>query len=398
MMEILEVRRKSGEGTAEITGLIRRGSERFDLYFRFPERYRDFLAPGPEPFLCALLVPAMSRGESLSTRLPVSPDLLRGFRRAQVALQGMYPKLLRSVPVEAPLRTDPVQWQGEPRRLGSFFSCGVDSFYTCLSNQQNPKPGFPPLTHALFMRGLETELEQDRGVAESAALARHAARALGLELIEGESNLRSFFSVGWLAWSGTGLAATAHALGRGFEVFLIPSGSRYWTVAPPNGSHPLIDESCSAEWLRIHHDGAHAGRPYKIATLVGQSELALSSLRICTLNRGASYNCGECSKCIRTMVAMEAAGVLERARTLPTRLPADWHRVYRPNFTTPLEECLAIARERNRPRGFVRDLERALRRVRVRNAARELFETTRLRHLLPAVRRVRALRHRPSPN
>ena len=387
-MELLEVGSRTGNGTAEIIGRVRRGSETLELYFRFPEQYRDFLVPEPEPFLCALLVPAMSEGVPLRSRLPVSPALLRGFRRAQVALKTMYPGLLRVVPVEAETRT--LALPRESRRMGSFFSAGVDSFYTVLSNLEDPKPGYPPLTHAVFMRGLETELEQEEGVEEAAVLVREAAAALGLELIEGESNMRSYFSVEWGPWNGTGLAATAHALGGGFEVFLIPAGARYWTVGPPIGSHPLIDESCGTEWLRIHHDGAHVGRPYKVATLVGRSEVALSHLRICTVNRGAAYNCGSCAKCLRTMVAMEAAGVLERARTLPTRLPVGWQRRYRPINPLVFRETLAVARERNRPQPFIRDLERVLRRLRVRNAVRELFEASWLRHLLPAIRRVRA--------
>ncbi len=391
-MELLEVGTRAGPATAEIVGRVRRGAETFELYFRFPLRYRDFLAPVPEAFLSALLVPAMHAGEPLTSRVPASPGLLRGFRRAQAALQAMYPGLLRTVPVEAPIRDQPPDWHREPRRLGSFFSCGVDSFFTVLSNLRDPKPGYPPLTHALFMRGLETELEKEQDVEASAAMAREAAAALGVELLEGESNLRSFSAVEWGPWNGTGLAGTAHALGRGFEVFLIPAGAGYWTINPPIGSHPLIDESCSTEWLRIHNDGAHVRRPHKIAARIGGSEVALAFLRICTVNQGGPYNCGRCPKCLRTMVALEAAGVLEKTRTLPTRLPPDWTTRYRPSNLSAVREAIAIARECERPRQFVRGLERVLHRARVRNAVREIFEATWLRRLLPTIRRIRRAR------
>jgi hypothetical protein len=329
----------------------------------------------------------MSLGARLTSRVPVSAAMVRGFRRAQVALRNMYPDLLRVVPVEAPIRPDPLPRPAN--RMGSFFSCGVDSFYTALNNLGDPKPGNPPLTHLLFMRGLETVPSEEQGVDESAALARSAAASLGLTLIEGESNLRSFFKVDWGPWNGTGLAGTAHALGRGFSVFLIPAGTRYWTIGPPVGSHPLIDESCSSEWLRIHNDGAHWGRPHKVAA-ISSNQVMLSHLRICTRNRGGGSNCGRCNKCLRTMVSLEAAGVLARARTLPTQLPPDWKRLYRPNNLPIIREIIAVARERGRPEAFTRHWMRMERSIRLRNGIREVAEASGLRHLLPAVRRTRA--------
>jgi hypothetical protein len=392
-IEVLEVGARIGEH-AELVGVFRHDGRSHEIYFRFPKDYADFLAVGAEPFLCGLLVPAMSLGVRLISHIPVSATLLRGFRRAQVAVAKMYPTLLREVPVEAPIRPGPFP---EPaHRMGSFFSCGLDSFFTVITNRENPKPGNPPLTHLLFMRGLETVLALEEGAEHSAGLAREAARSFGLTLMEGESNLRSFFSVHWGPWNGTGLAATAHALGRGFGVFLIPAGSRYWTIGPPVGSHPLIDESCSTEWIRIHNDGAHCGRPNKVAA-IGHNDVVLSYLRICPQNRSGPENCGRCNKCLRTMVAMEAVGALERSRTLPTRLPSDWTTQYRPNVVSMLRENIRLAREHHRPEVFIRKLERLERKVQKRNALRDLAEASWLRHLLPMVRRWRSGGTRDQP-
>ena len=386
-LEVLEAGTRIGENGAELLGVFRHGGERHEIYFRFPPSCADFLAEGPEPFLCGLLVPAMSLGARLISRIPVSAAMLRGFRRAQVALHYMYPDLLRVIPVEAPIRSGPTPHPG--RLMGSFFSCGVDSFYTVLDNREHPKPGNPPLTHLLFMRGLETVPSEERDAEQSAAIARDAAQSLGLTLLEGETNLRSFFPVDWGPWNGTGLAATAHALGRGFGVFLIPAGSRYWTVSPPVGSHPLIDESCSTEWTRIHNDGAHATRARKLTAMAG-SDLMLSHLRICTQNRSGPRNCGRCNKCLRTMVAMEAVGMLERAVTLPTTLPNDWTRLYRPNAAERVRENLVLARANRRPEPFIRTLARMERRMRVRKALRDFAEASWLRPLLLLVRRLRS--------
>ena len=55
----------------------------------------------------------------------------------------------------------------------------VDNAYIKRNNLQNPKPGYPPLTHLLFMRGLETVLAEEQGAEREAADGARAARSRG---------------------------------------------------------------------------------------------------------------------------------------------------------------------------------------------------------------------------
>src|SRR5581483_972667 len=74
----------------------------FPLWLRFPAWRRDFLNPDDgDPFLAALLVPAMTTGERLALPAPLSPAL----RQALPDIQAIYARFdprQRPVAVVAP--------------------------------------------------------------------------------------------------------------------------------------------------------------------------------------------------------------------------------------------------------------------------------------------------------
>jgi hypothetical protein len=53
---------------------------------------------------------------------------------------------------------------------------------------------------------------------------------------------------------------------------------------------------------------------------IARNETALKHLRVCWQNPHGAYNCGRCEKCMRTMVALKLAGVLDRCRTFDAPL------------------------------------------------------------------------------
>src|SRR5690606_23716050 len=72
----------------------------------------------------------------------------------------------------------------------TFFSGGVDSFYSLLKHQRGAG-GLPPLTHIIFMRGIETRLDLSKGVDESEAWIQEIAAVAGIKCITGASNIRT---------------------------------------------------------------------------------------------------------------------------------------------------------------------------------------------------------------
>jgi hypothetical protein len=119
-------------------------------------------------------------------------------------------------------------------------------------------------------------------------------------------------------FGGAALAAVAHAFSRRFTVVSTASthdmsNLRHW------GSHPLLDPNYSSIDLRVRFDSLAPSRLEKTA-LIADWDVALQHLRVCNrykLYQPGRLNCGWCEKCLRTMLALLALGVLDQTSAFP---------------------------------------------------------------------------------
>jgi hypothetical protein len=102
---------------------------------------------------------------------------------------------------------------------------------------------------------------------------------------------------------------------------VVPSGQTYATALPA-GSHPLLDPLFSSEWLTFDHHGLELGRSGKVADLLARHPELLSYLKVC-YTESHTGNCGRCRKCLWTMIALQAAGGLQRASLFPDAIDVD---------------------------------------------------------------------------
>ena len=391
-MRLLDVTIRQDGGTVALVGTVRREDREFELYFQYPEWCGGFLRPNADPFLTAMSVPAAVAGEVLSSDLPASPRLLRGLTRAVDVLSTRHPDELGRLTLDVPIRTEPLL--GGADLAASFFSCGVDSFDTALQNLRYPAPGNPPLTYALFFHGLETQLEKEVGAEAAAAHAARTAQALGLRCIVGRTNIRSHFPLDYgRHYAGIALSAAALSLAGGYSVLFLPS-SVYNASLHGYGHDMLIDESCSTEYLRLENDGGDVSRTHKVIRSVARSDIALANLRSCYVNSGALENCGVCSKCLRTMMALEIAGVLKNSGSFPKTLQPDFLERMGMNRPDHIHPNIVAIREVGASLWMIPALERKARQVILKNALREYLEESPVRGLLTSWRerkRARAL-------
>jgi hypothetical protein len=396
-MRLIDVSLGRGPGVVRLVGLVEQGPrrERIEIHFEFPERFLPFLDESADAFAAAILLPSMRAGERLEIAPPISPRLLFDLSRIRDVFHTWYPDLER-IDIVADARSS-----GAPPgadRAACFFSGGVDSFYTLLKRRRAGEALPAPLTHLIFMRGIETRLEWTRGVGESQRLVEEVARAMGMECIFGRTNIRSEFPLHWQNYYyGAGLAATALALSRGLDYVCIPSSHSYRHMVPI-GSTPLVDELYSTERLRIVHDGAESSRAEKVAHIVAwDRELVLKHLRVCHRNDGGAFNCGECYKCVRTEIPLAVLGVLDEAELFANRSRAHWERVIARDQLVLTEENLVLARERGADPELTGMLERVVRRARRREGLRSFVDNSPLRRLRPWLRFARRhLRRRRS--
>ena len=289
-----------------------RGPEVQEVVFRAPvvASEADLLVP-------LALLPAMVTADRLRVPDPVSRRLLEAVPAVTEVLTTFdryaWGIGLRPVVVEAEGRA-PTAAPG--RGVACFFSGGVDSTFTVRACRQQ-------LTALVFVHGFDVPLADGPLRHAVSSRLQAAADALGLPLVEVETDLRRLSDplLPWSSYHGAALAAVAHLLAPLAGTFVVPASDTYATLSA-HGSHPLLDPLWSSEDVTIAHHGCEASRIDKVRSF-GEDDGGpdpLSWLRVCWRNPGGAYNCGRCPKCVSTMVALRLAGLLDRATTFPPGL------------------------------------------------------------------------------
>jgi hypothetical protein len=184
------------------------------------------------------------------------------------------------------------------------FSGGVDSFFSLLRGSQ-------PIDVLVCAMGYDLKLRDTPRRALVERLVRAVAAERGQRAWLVASNLRQHRAVRSVPWErshGGALAALGHVLGGEIGCLVI-SSSNPLVDNYPWGSRWDVDPKFSSAGLRIEHFGAEFGRVEKLQS-IAHEDLVRRYLRVCWENRSSDSNCGQCEKCVRTMMILEACGQL----------------------------------------------------------------------------------------
>ncbi len=264
-----------------------------------------------EALLAMVVLGAMATDTDL--RLPgvLSPQFLANQRQLMQTFTGWF---ARYRPVSITAQALVSRPKAATGRVGSFFTGGVDSFYTFLKHREE-------ITDLIFVHGYDVALDDLPRRQAISEMGRAIEQATGVRFIELETNaIRLFKDFGrWgLHGHGYGLGSAARHLADYLDRIYIPSSFAEADLMPW-ASHPQTDPLFSDERLEVIHDGCEAGRIDKVEALAADP-LALAHLRVCWERVEGSYNCGRCEKCLRTMTSLEALGVLKDSATFPPRV------------------------------------------------------------------------------
>lgn len=381
-MEVRDVRTEqspAGGDRARLRAEVRYergGSEEY--WYDVPESHADELSRTGNPWLACLLPLAATLGERLSVPLPVDPILRTNAEQLLKIWKSWYPKLVE-VPVDVEADVSPTE--RKPERVGAFFSSGVDSFFTLLRDRETAAPSERrEIQDLITVWGFDIAL--DRPDAFARLRDRHVALAdhLGKGFIDVATNIRE---TRWKesAWSqlshGAALASVALSLGPRYSAVYIAGSSGHRRLRPW-GSHSVTDPLFSTRDTTIINDGVAYLRTDKLELISG-SQLALENLRVCW-ESWSDKNCGECSKCLRTMLALDLFGVLDKCTTLPhpSNLLEKVSRMDSSYFVTlgELEDLRKVAKDKRR-QDVVHAIDTSMRRAKRRQRIRSLLRLNR---------------------
>jgi hypothetical protein len=320
-------------------------------------------------FVPPLLLLAAYNSRELIIRAPVAEALLEHIP-AVLALWNQWDPRAARIDVTA--------MSHRPGRrasaAASFFSGGVDSFYSVVSTDSRYSSTDPrSIRFLVFCHGFDIRLE-DRGRHEYVrAHLERAATDLGKVLVSARTNARDFVRcVDW-AHHGYGpcLGGLGVALSAIADTVYLPAAYAYQQIHAEgaNASHPFVDPLWSAESVDIVHSGGEATRAQKIACL-SRSPVALAHLRVCWQNVEGAYNCCRCEKCLRTMAELEMCGVLGRMKAFPLPLTAEVLRSLsiQPHLFGFWQEWLDRARRANLDTSLCEAVDQALSRGRFQHS------------------------------
>ena len=327
-MKIVNLRRETDENIARLSVTVQwEDNDRpdKDVYFGTDSDYGNALNDDINSFLVACVLPAMHHGEKrLYLDGAVCPELKDNIVDAVGWLRyWFYPDC--AIPNIEAKRIDS-QTADSRDETGFFLSGGIDSLAALRHNMlAYPRGHAGAFKHGMMLFGQNIESNTEFSVFKKAFNdLKDVAADADMGLMPVYTNIRDlepstkFFERS----NGLILAAVGHAFAKKFKVVSIAATENIkalFTIkkgfVKPLGSHPLVDMSCGSRKLKIRHDGLSQSRLDKVRLVAGW-EAGLQNVRVCAPN-WPGENCGQCEKCVRTMLALLSIGVLDKTKAFP---------------------------------------------------------------------------------
>lgn len=326
-----------------------------NLWYSLDKKFMDFLTDFCDAPLVSLLIPAMAKGEDVHLAGTIS-------ERLWYNASGPYQRLLQHViPSLRRVKIFPEKVRARNQRasgVATGLSCGIDSYCVLVDHHYSDDvPADFRVTHLLFNNVGSHGDGGERLFRERYARVEPVAERLGLPLIMVNSNVDAFYgkgldfeqtcttrnaSVALLLQSGIGryVYASSYSFKDAFVGAIYGMGYSDTAALPLLSTEVLDAISVGSEYTRVEKTLRVAEIPDSYGTL-----------DVCVSPRKAG-NCSECSKCMRTLLTLDMAGLIDR---YSTAFNLDAYRLRRSEYigsvlrsADPLErEIVDFARDRH---------------------------------------------------
>ena len=297
------------------------GQPEQEIFIETETAYAESIFANPHAFAVGCIIPALYFGERrLALDEAVCPRLKEGLETVMVLMHHWTGGKFQPLTIDAPL-TQTALYEEKKRHAAIFLSGGMDSLAALkrIKDDYAPThPGYPK--DALLVHGFDIGGVIERGAKyhvferAKAAMAPVATSA-NLTLIPVYTNIRHLCDNRdlWLnQFFGAVLAASVHTFSPRINLGWLAS-SYDIPHLHPCGSHPLLDPEYGSFDLQIRHRDVGLPRMQKLKMVAGW-DVAFQNFRVCLANVPDKLNCGRCEKCVRTMLELEALGLLDATR------------------------------------------------------------------------------------
>ena len=283
------------------------------LWYSIDIKYAGFVTDLLDGPLVALLIPAMALGENINIKGSVSEKLFYNLSKScQILLKQIIPslKLTNIIPNAIEIKSQ------RAAGVATGFPCGIDSFSTLADNYFSDVPKGYKITHLLFNNVGSHGKGNERLFEERYEKNKEITKIIGLPFLKINSNVENFYnnfsfqqtvtprnvSVPLILQGGIGGFLVSSAISyKDIKVEQLPAIARIDTLLLPLLSTKALDIiSTGSEYSRVE-------KTLKVAEIKD----SYSSLDVC-VDPNSAGNCSKCWKCMRTMLTLDIAGLLDK--------------------------------------------------------------------------------------
>lgn len=287
--------------------------------------YGKYLSPERADYaLIGMLGFALRRKHDIICEAPVTDELLYNIQ--EILIPTLCRSDKRNYPVKIHAEIAPPLEKVDVANavrggVGTGLSCGLDSFYTALKHINSPYP-CQNLTHlAIFnIGGFQNGAYEKGGLGvkeRTFERSEKAAAELNLPLIKVESNLQHIIPMNNLRNHTYRDIMAVYALQKLWQIYYYASAYFFGEFSLNNnsriasGNFDLFLLDCfSISGLELILSGGEGDRNDKV-DFIADNPVAQKYLHVCIRKE---HNCGICEKCLRTLLAIDAAGKLDNFR------------------------------------------------------------------------------------
>jgi hypothetical protein len=253
------------------------------------------------PFLLTFFIRLMQEGIPLTVHGSASERLLVNLEELQDIWAKWLPGTYNKFDVDVDGFVPAVPAANGHRSAITAFSGGVDAGFCVAQHLGNAlHHARADLQSALLIQGLDVPLSEPETFERTRHRAEAQLQGTGLDVLSVRSNFKELGQK-WEYSFGLAVAACLMLFEDRYEIGLIGSSEPYDALVLPWGSSPVTDHLYSSGGFEVRHEGAGYSRTEKVGALLSHPQL-VEHLRVCWAGDQMDRNCGECEKCVRTML------------------------------------------------------------------------------------------------